>query len=94
MRHLIERLEADGSKRTIPPTKEFMRLPGHVINNELYVANRELAAFCSSMEKGNDYDPKRLGKIIKDLQAVHKSAKAFSNIEDVPVRYQYTSNAR
>jgi len=67
----------------------FDLLPGHVINNELYVASRELQEFTNRMRAGNDFKKKDLQKIIRDLQGVVKSARTFSKPEDVPVSYQY-----
>tara|TARA_Y100000004_G_C8895266_1_gene403844 strand:+ start:297 stop:566 length:270 start_codon:yes stop_codon:yes gene_type:complete len=67
----------------------FLRLPGNVIGNELFVAQKELAAFYSSQTAGNDVDIKNLNKIIKDLNTVKKAVKKFNKPEDVPVSYQY-----
>jgi len=69
----------------------FSRLPGNVINNELYVANRALQAFASSQTNGDDVDEKKLNQLIKALQAIKKEVKKFNNPEDVPLKYQYKS---
>lgn len=67
----------------------FDRLPGHVINNELYDAQQRLKDIYSRMTGGNDFKKKDLTGIIKDLQSIVKSAKTFSKAEDVPLSFQY-----
>jgi hypothetical protein len=67
----------------------FSRLPGNVINSELYVANRALQAFASSQKNGDDVDEKKLNQLIKNLQDIKKQIKKFNKPEDVPLSYQY-----
>ena len=67
----------------------FSRLPGNVINNELYTANRALQAFVTSQKNGDDVDEKRLNLLINNLQAIKKQIKKFNKPEDIPVKYQY-----
>ena len=69
----------------------FSRLPGNVINNELYVVNRAIQQFTSSQKNGDDVDEKKLNQLIKALQAIKKEVKQFKNPEDVPLKYQYKS---
>jgi hypothetical protein len=83
---------ATGDKRIKESTdleEAFSRLPGHVINNELYVANRALQAFASSQTNGDDVDEKKLNQLIKNLQDIKKQIKKFNKPEDVPLSYQY-----
>ena len=72
-----------------PLEESFMRLPGHVIGNELYSVKQEFESFYSSQKNGNDFNAKALNDIIKSLQAIKKEAKKFNSPEDVPVSYQY-----
>ena len=67
----------------------FLRLPGHVIANELWAVERDLQTFVSSQKNGNDVNVKQLNRIIKDLQSIKKEVKKFNKPEDVPVSYQY-----
>ena len=69
----------------------FSRLPGNVINNELYVVSRAIQRFTSSQMNGDDVDEKKLNQLIKALQAIKKEVKQFKNPEDVPLKYQYKS---
>ena len=70
-------------------TESFMRLPGHVIGNELYSVKQAFESFYSSQKNGNDFNAKALNNIIKSLQSIKKEAKKFDSPEDVPVSYQY-----
>jgi len=72
-----------------PLEESFMRLPGHVIGNELYSVKQEFESFYSSQKNGNDFNAKALNDIIKSLQDIKKEAKKFNSPEDVPVSYQY-----
>ena len=67
----------------------FSRLPGNVINNELYTVEKDLKAFVSSQRNGNDVNEKQLNSIIKNLQSIKKEIKKFNKPEDVPVKYKY-----
>ena len=67
----------------------FSRLPGNIINNELYTVEKDLKAFVSSQRNGNDVNEKQLNSIIKNLQSIKREIKKFNKPEDVPVRYQY-----
>ncbi len=71
----------------------FSRLPGNIINNELYTVEKDLKAFVSSQRNGNDVNEKQLNNIIKDLQSIKKEIKKFNKPEDVPVSYQYKESA-
>jgi 3D (Asp-Asp-Asp) domain-containing protein len=71
----------------------FSRLPGNIINNELYTVEKDLKAFVSSQRNGNDVNEKQLNSIIKNLQSIKKEIKKFNKPEDVPVRYQYKESA-
>jgi hypothetical protein len=68
----------------------FYRLPGHVINNELFVAVRNLNTLQSSLRNGNDLDLKSLKSVIKNLNDIAKQAKSFKASDEIPVSYQYT----
>ena len=72
-----------------PLEESFMRLPGHVIGNELYSVKQAFESFYSAQKNGNDFNPKALNDIIKTLQSIKKEAKKFNSPEDVPVSYQY-----
>ena len=87
MKDLIEKCKNVLEEETLE--EAFMRLPGNVIGNELFVAQKELASFYSSQTSGNDVDIKVLNKIIKDLNTIKKAVKKFNKPEDVPVSYQY-----
>jgi len=67
----------------------FMRLPGNIINSELYVASKALADLLKNQTAGNDFDAKHLNTIIKSLNDVKKSAKKFNKPEEVPISFQY-----
>jgi hypothetical protein len=69
----------------------FSRLPGNVINNELYVARKEMNAICDSLKNGDDFDTKRFSKLISELQGIKKEAKTFKTAEDVPQSFIYKS---
>jgi hypothetical protein len=68
----------------------FYRLPGHVINNELFVAVRNLNTLQSSLRNGNDLDLKSLKSVIKNLIDIAKHAKSFKASDKIPLSYQYT----
>ena len=87
MKDLIEKCKNVLEEETLE--EAFMRLPGNVIGNELFVVQKELAAFYNSQTAGNDVDIKNLNKIIKDLNTIKKAVKKFNKPEDVPVSYQY-----
>ena len=70
---------------------DFYRLPGHVINNELYVAVKNLNSIQSSLRNGNDFDVSSFKSVITSLNAIAKQAKSFKADEKVPVSYQYTA---
>lgn len=67
----------------------FMRLPGHVIGNELWQANEALQSFTDSQLKGKDFNKKNFDGIIAQLLKIKKEAKGFADGEDVPVSFQY-----
>ena len=67
----------------------FARLPGNVINNELFSAGKDLQAFISAQRNGDDVNEKQLDKIIKSLQSVKKEVKKFKSAEEVPVSFQH-----
>lgn len=67
----------------------FMRLPGHVIGNELWRANEALKSFTASQLNGNDFNAKNFNEIIAMLTKIKGEAKGFADGEDVPVSYQY-----
>jgi len=69
--------------------ESFNRLPGHVINNELYVLNREIDTFTKGQLNGNDFDETAFNSFIRQMQKIKKEAKKFNSEEDVPVSYQY-----
>jgi hypothetical protein len=87
MKNLIEQSKNVLEGETIE--EAFMRLPGNVIGNELFTAQKALVAFYSGQTSGNDVDIKTLNGIIKDLNTIKKSVKKFNKPEDVPVSYQY-----
>ena len=67
----------------------FARLPGNVINNELFSAGKDLQAFISAQRNGDDVNEKQLAGIIKSLQGVKKEVKKFKTAEEVPLSFQY-----
>ena len=69
--------------------KTFMRLPGHVIGNELYQAKQNLESIVSSLTNGDDYIDKEMTTLIKMLQNIRKEAKKFEVGDEVPVSYEY-----
>lgn len=71
---------------------DFYRLPDHVINNELYVAVKNLNAIQSSLRNGNDFDVSSFKSVITNLNAIAKQAKSFKTGKKVPVSYQYTTD--
>jgi len=71
------------------PTEPFYRLPGNVINNELYVAVKTLVSIERSLKNGNDLDMTSLKGVITTLNAIAKQAQSFKPGDDVPLSYQY-----
>jgi hypothetical protein len=69
--------------------ESFMRLPGHVINNELYTLGKSFQQFVDSIKRGGDFDPKKINSLITALNSIKSSAKTFKDGESVPVSYQY-----
>jgi len=67
----------------------FLRLPGNVINNELYTVQNNLRDFFIRQRNGNDVNLKDLNKMIKDLQNIKKEVKEFNESDEVSVRYSY-----
>lgn len=67
----------------------FLRLPGHVIGNELYVVTKELKSFTDSQMNGSDFNEKAFDKIIKTLKDICLEAKRFNSEDEVPVSYKY-----
>jgi translation initiation factor 2 beta subunit (eIF-2beta)/eIF-5 len=88
---MLKKIEKEMKKRGLKEqlTESFMRLPGHVIGNELYSVKQAFESFYSSQKNGNDFNAKALNDIIKSLQSIKKEAKKFNKPEDVPVSYQY-----
>jgi nucleoid DNA-binding protein len=68
---------------------DFYLLPGHVINNELFVAARNLNSMQSSLKNGNDFDLKGFKNMISILNDIAKQAKRFKTGDEIPVSYQY-----
>lgn len=69
--------------------ESFMRLPGHVIGNELYVAQKRLKEIYESLKAGNDFNDKDFSNLITKLISIRKEAKRFRFKEEVPVAYSY-----
>jgi len=69
--------------------KTFMRLPGHVIGNELYMAKRHMESIYSRLTDGNDYIDKEMTTLIKLLQSIRKESKSFGNADEVPRSYTW-----
>jgi hypothetical protein len=67
----------------------FSRLPGHVINGDLYLAMRGLTTFVNSQKNGDDVDMQLLNTIIKRLNDIKKEVKKFNDEASIPVSYQY-----
>ena len=84
---LEEGVDKSSSKEDLE--ESFYRLPGHVINNELYVLNREIDTFTKGQLNGNDFDETAFNSFIRQMQKIKKEAKKFNSEEDVPVSYQY-----
>ena len=70
--------------------KTFERLPGHVIGNELYVAQRELTRFYEGLLAGNDFDRVKFNRILASLAEIKKQARKFTESEVIPISYQFT----
>lgn len=66
----------------------FQRLPGHVINNELYVLKKKFDMMYDALKRGEDYDDKSFTFIIKSLQDIRKEAKVFKAGDNIPVSYK------
>ena len=77
--------------KELTEASNFYRLPGNVINNELYVALKMLNNMSNTIKSGNDFDKKQFDKIISSLQKISKSSKKFSDGDEVPLSYQYKS---
>ena len=73
----------------INEAKTFMRLPGHVIGNELYMAKRHMESIYSRLTDGNDYIDKEMTTLIKLLQSIRKESKSFGNADEVPRSYTW-----
>ena len=69
--------------------ESFGRLPGHVINNELFKLNQAWRTFYDGQKNGNDADPKTVAALIKGLTSIKGEIKMFSSSERVPVSYTY-----
>jgi hypothetical protein len=88
----FESIDSTNSKTLEEATDDsFYRLPGHVINNELFVAVRNLNTLQSSLRNGNDLDLKSLKSVIKNLNDIAKQAKSFKASDKIPLSYQYTA---
>ena len=72
--------------KDLTEASNFHRLPGHVINNELYVAVKMLNNISNTIKSGNDFD-----KIVSSLQSISKSSKKFYDGDEVPLAYKYKS---
>ena len=73
--------------------ESFGRLPGHVINNELYTLNKAWQAFYNGQKNGSDADPKVIASLIKGLTSIKGEVKMFSSSDSVPVSYTYKEAA-
>jgi len=98
MKHTNNKLQALAEKvlfneydRSDLGAVDFYRLPGHIINNELFVAVRNLNALQQGLRNGDDLNLNDLKSIISTLQDVAKEAKGFSAGAEVPLPYQYKS---
>jgi len=69
----------------------YFRLPGNVINNELYVAGKTMERIISTANAGDDFDEKAFNKLLSLLRTIKKEVKAFKVGTEPPVSYQYTS---
>ena len=67
----------------------FMRLDRKSIGNDLFTAQRELAAIYNLQKNGNDYKREDVKNLIKKLQKIDKAAKTFKDRDSVPEIYQY-----
>jgi hypothetical protein len=76
-----------------PLQESFGRLPGHVINNELYTLNKAWQAFYNGQKNGSDADPKVIAALIKGLTSIKGEVKMFSSSDSVPVSYTYKEAA-
>ena len=73
--------------------ESFGRLPGHVINNELYTLNKSWQTFYNGQKNGSDADPKVIAALIKGLTSIKSEVKMFSSSDSVPVSYVYKEAA-
>jgi hypothetical protein len=71
--------------------EDFYLLPGNVINNELFVAVKNLNTLQTSLKGGNDLDLKNLKSVINMLNDITKQAKKFKAGDSIPLPYQYKS---
>lgn len=67
----------------------YTRLPGHIINGDLYLTQRGLSAFIDSLKNGYNVDMQLLNTIIKRLNDIKKEVKTFNDEASIPVSYQY-----
>lgn len=67
----------------------YFRLPGNVINNELYVAGKTMQQIIATAKAGDDFDEKAFNKLLALLRTIKKEVKAFKVGTEPPVSYQY-----
>ena len=70
----------------------YFRLPGNVINNELYVAGKTMQQIIATAKAGDDFDEKAFNKLLSLLRTIKKEVKVFKvgGIEP-STAYQYKS---
>lgn len=63
--------------------ESFYRLPSDIIDNELYLASKNLNNLYNNIKAGNDLDTGVIDSIIKKLNTIKKSAKKFNNTDEI-----------
>jgi hypothetical protein len=86
-------LSDDDQPTLVEAEDYYFRLPGNVINNELYVAGKTMQQIISTANAGDDFDEKVFNKLLSLLRTIKKEVKAFKVGTEPPVSYQYKAKA-
>ena len=68
--------------------KPFTRLPQNIIDNELFVLQKQIKAFYDSITYGDDINMSLWNGIISNIDKIKSSMKTFNNINEVPNNYK------
>lgn len=66
----------------------FYRLPGKIVANDFYTANKDIQRLYEKAKDGLDFVPYDLSKAINKLNNVLKSAKKFNTGDNIPDEYK------